>query len=372
MNRQASRSHYPMSASQTPNLRDSVCIALLSFCVALMYSTFVVRVIHTHLTSAGWEDSLDSNDPIATVVTMIAISSVIYNLLTKIKNRYGLIASFEGACWLIGALPVLFWIIHTGRVFPDISDYPYLGLWLVVAAICLAVIRSRRLRSTLPLTHDKSRDRGDSEIAEVGSNEPPHESTSERQRYDTRAKRWMLVAAAGSAIAVSALVPRSFPLLDTEGTVDPDENCRNWYDDEVVSLYKGSASLWVAWSESLKDFVNEPARKEQFLAEIEASDSLTDLVDRRSEAISTWKAAQEDLDVEIDIALLDDHWDSDELRRIVAVRLPEMQGLIDLITLNTLLADAAGFYPFPDSQELETDLKRAALGLEKACHRRRG
>ena len=113
-------------------------------------------------------------------------------------------------------------------------------------------------------------------------------------------------------------------------------------------------------------------REEQFLAEIEASDSLTDLVDRRSEAISTWKAAQEDLDVEIDIALLDDHWDSDELRRIVAVRLPEMQGLIDLITLNTLLADAAGFYPFPDSQELETDLKRAALGLEKACHRRRG
>ena len=177
----------------------------------------------------------------------------------------------------------------------------------------------------------------------------------------------MLVVAAGMAIVVAALVPRSFPLFVTESAADPEENCRNWYNDEFVSLYKGRASLWVEWSEALKDFVNEPERKEQFLAEIAASESLTDLVDHRSEAIRKWTAAQDDLEIEIDIALLDDHWDSEEMRRIATIRLPDIQGLIDLIPLNTLLADAAGFYPFPDSQGLVTDLRRAALGLKKAC-----
>ena len=44
-----------------------------------------------------------------------------------------------------------------------------------------------------------------------------------------------------------------------------------------------------------------------------------------------------------------------------------MQALMDVLTLEFLLADTAGFYPFPDSQGLKTDLRRAALGLEKAC-----
>ena len=49
------------------------------------------------------------------------------------------------------------------------------------------------------------------------------------------------------------------------------------------------------------------------------------------------------------------------------VRLSELQALMDVLTSDILLADTAGFYPFPDIQGLQTDLTRAALGLAKAC-----
>ena len=47
-------------------------VGALSLGVAFMSSTFAIRVIHTFVTSAGWEDSLDSNDPISSLVAMIA------------------------------------------------------------------------------------------------------------------------------------------------------------------------------------------------------------------------------------------------------------------------------------------------------------
>ena len=49
------------------------------------------------------------------------------------------------------------------------------------------------------------------------------------------------------------------------------------------------------------------------------------------------------------------------------MRMVEMGALMDALTLEFLLADAAGFHPFPDSKGLEDDLRLAALGLERAC-----
>ena len=360
-----------MSDSQAHEPRDSVYVGALSLGVAFMSSSFAIRVVHTFFTSAGWEDSLDSNDPISNLVAMIAISSVVYNLLTKIKNRYGLIASLEGACWITGSIPILYWIVYKGRVLPAIDDYPYLGLFLFVAAICLGVVRSWLQKSTpmstLPSPGDLSHIGDDGEVGAEGGNGPsPNQSTSGAQGGNSTARKWMLVMAAAAAIVVATLIPRTFPLITRESTADPAENCRGWYDTRVVSLYKGQVSQWVEWSNALNAFVEEPGRNEQILSEINAGSAPAELVDR-ARAIREWSAAQDDLEIEIDIALLDDHWDDDEMKRIAAVRIVEMQALMAVLTMDILLADTAGFYPFPNSQGLETDLKMAARGLERAC-----
>ena len=356
-----------MSNSKPPNIRDSVYIGVLSLWVAFMSSTFVIRVVHTSLTSAGWEDSLDSNDPVSNMVAMIAISSVVYSLLTRIKNRYGLLASFEGACWLIGSVPILFWIIDKGRVLPDISNYPYLGLFLVIAAVCLHVARSRLLKSSLRSSGDISQVGDDSEVAEGGGNEPPpHEATSGGQGGKTTARRWMLGLAAGAVIVVAALVPQSFPLLPSESVPDPAENCRGWYDTKVIPLYESRLSLWSEWSNALNTFVGQPGVKERILSEIDAGMAPSTLLDR-PEANRKWAAAQDLREVEFAIAMLDDRFDDSEVRRIVMVRLSEMHALMDALTIDFLLADIAGFYPMPDAEGLETELRRAALGLESAC-----
>ena len=247
-----------MSNSQTHDLRDSLYVGALSLGVAFMSSTFAIRVIHTFVTSAGWEDSLDSNDAISSVVAMIAISGLVYNLLTKVKNRYGLIASLEGACWIIGLIPILFWIIHKGRVLPDIANSSYLGLSLVVAAICLGLIRSLLLQSTLPSLDDLSQNGDDSKAAEEGGDElSPHQPTSGRKVGNTTVRRWMLGLAAGAVVVVAALVPQSFPLLPAESAPGLAENCRDWHDTTVMSLYEGRLALWAEWSSALSAFVKE-------------------------------------------------------------------------------------------------------------------
>ena len=293
-----------MSKARPPYIRDSVYIGALSLGVAFMSSTFVIRVVHTFITSAGWEDSLDSDDPISSLVAMIAISGVVYTLLTRIKNRYGLIASLEGACWLVGSVPVLFWIIHKGRVLPDISDYPYLGLLLVIAAVFLHAFRSRILKSTPRTSGDMSQVGDDGEVAEESGSEQ-----GKTEQGKTRARGWMLVVAAGVAIVVSAVVPRSFPLLDTESAADSEDDCRAWYDSKVVALYKGQVAQWVEWSKALKAFVNSSEKQDEILADPTLTASIADLIDRRSTAIGKYEAAQDALDVEIEIAFLgDDYW----------------------------------------------------------------
>ena len=104
------------------------------------------------------------------MVAMIAISSVVYSLLTRIKNRYGLLASFEGpACSWVRS--ILFWIIDKGRVLPDISNYPYLGLFLVIRCrlfACRPFSASEvLLRSSVIFPKLAT----DSEVAEGGGNE---------------------------------------------------------------------------------------------------------------------------------------------------------------------------------------------------------
>lgn len=358
-----------MSNSQTHALRDTVYVGALSLGVAFISSGFVIRVVHTFITSAGWEDSLDTDDPISSLVAMIAISGAVYTLLTRIKNRYGLIAALEGACWITGLVPILFWTIHKGRVLPDISDYRYLGLMLFVTAICLGIVRTRLHKSTLARPADASQGGGDSEVAKEGGSEPsPQPPLSDGQGRNPTARRWMLMAAAGIAIVVAALVPRSFPLLDTESAAYSEDDCRAWYDSKVVALYKGPVALWVEWSEALKAFVNSPEKQEEILADPTLTASTADLIDRRSTAIGKHEAAQDALDVEIEIAFLgDEYWDADEMRSIATVRIVEMSALLDALTLESLLADTVGFYPFPDAEGLEDDLRMAALGLERAC-----
>ena len=357
-----------MSNSQPPNIRDSVYIGVLSLGVAFMSSSFVIRVVHTSFTSAGWKDSLDGpNDPIASLIAMIAISSVVYSLLTRIKNRYGLLASFEGACWLIGSVPILFWTIDKGRVLPDISDYRYLGLFLVIAAVCLHAVRSRLPKSSLRSSGDMSQAGGGCEVAEEGDNEPPpHQATSAGQGAKTTARRWMLTLAAGAVIVVAALVPQSFPLLPSESVPDPAENCRGWYDTKVIPLYDNRLSLWSEWSNALNTFIGEPGLEERILSEIDAGLAPAILLDR-PEVNRKWRAAQDLREVEFAIALLDENFDDSEVRRIAMVRLSEMHALMDALAIDFLLADIAGFYPMPDAEGLETELRRAALGLESAC-----
>ena len=356
-----------VSESKNHDLRNAVCIGALSLGVAFISASFVIRVVHVFFTSAGWEDSLDANDPIASLLVMIGISSVVYNLLTRIKDRHGLIASFEGACWLIGLVPVLFWMIHTGRGLPDISDYRYLGLILVIAAICSRIIRALLPKSATVSPGVLPQADYDSEVAGDNDNRSsPHQSASDARKGNTAVRKWMLITAAGAAIAVSAFIPRTFPLLDTESTADTEDNCRVWYNNKVVSLYKGRIELWAEWSNALNAFVKESGRDEQIISEIDAGKAPAQLTDR-PEMLDKWLAAQDDVSIEVDIALLDDHWDDDEMRKIVRVRLIEMQLLMDALALDFLLADTAGFYPFPGFQDLESDLQTAMLGLEKAC-----
>ena len=95
-----------MKDSQALGWGESLYLGAISLGVAFMSAPFVVQVIHAGFTTATWGDSISADDAIANMVAMIAITSVVYNLLAKIKSRYGLIACLEGACWLLGLVPI--------------------------------------------------------------------------------------------------------------------------------------------------------------------------------------------------------------------------------------------------------------------------
>ena len=360
-----------MKDSQALGLRESVYLGALSLGVAFMSTPFVIQVIHTGLTTAAWGDSTNADDPIANMVAMIAITSVVYNLFTKIKNRYGLIACLEGACWMVGLVPIFYWLITKGRALPSIDNYPYLGLFLFIGAICLGILRSRLKKPTAiavssdlhspPPTEDDAR-----LVAEAINDSPPRQQESGGRGGDTKARRWILVAAAGVMVAVAAAIPRSFPLWTSESSDEPVENCQSWYNARVLPIFKNKAPQWVGWANALDTFAKEPERNERLLSDIDAGVAPAELLNRRKVG-DKWFAAQDIFDVAVEMTVLDGHWDDDEMKRVAAASVVEMRALMELLALDNLLANTVGFPPFPDSQSFNADLRRATLGLEKAC-----
>ena len=261
-------------------------LGALSLGVAFMSTRFVVQVVHTGLTTAAWGDSIDADDPIANMVAMIAITSVVYNLLTKIRNRYGLIACLEGACWMVGSIPILYWLITQGRALPSIDNYEYLGLVLFIAAICLAVLRSRLKKSTAMAASSDSPGPTPAEDGAKGetevSNDPPPRRQGRGGRWrDAKVRRWMWVAAAVVAVAVAAVVPRSFPLWTSESSDEPVDDCQSWYNERVLPIFKDKAQQWVGWANALDTFVKDPERHEQLLSDIDAGLAPAEVLNRR-------------------------------------------------------------------------------------------
>ena len=118
---------------------------------------------------------------------------------------YGLIACLEGACWLLGLVPILYWLITKGRaLLPSIDNYRYLGLILYIGAICLGFLRYQLKKPTAIAASSDSHDPPPTEddarpVAEAINDPPPRQQESGGRGGDTKARRWMLVAAARSA-----------------------------------------------------------------------------------------------------------------------------------------------------------------------------
>ena len=102
------------------------------------------------------------------------------------------------------------------------------------------------------------------------------------------------------------------------------------------------------------------------MSDIDAGVAPAELLNR-GEVTDEWFVAQDIFDVEVEMAVLDGHWDDDESRRVAAASVVQMRAIAELLALDNLLANTVGFPPFPDSQGFNTDLRRATLGLEKAC-----
>ena len=326
-----------MKDSKALGLGESVYLGALSLGVAFMSIHFVVLVIHTGFTSATWGESLNAGDPIANMVAMIAITSVVYNLLTKIKNRYGLIACLEGACWMLGLVPISYWLITKGSVLlPSIDNYPYLGLILYIGAICLNILRSRLKKPTTIAASP------DSHSPPPTNDPPPRQQGSGGRWGDTKARRWIKVAAAVVILAVAAAVARSFPLWTPESPDEPVDNCPSWYNERVVPIFKDKVPQWVGWGNALDTFAREPERNERLLSDIDAGVSPAELLNR-GEVTDEWFVAQDIFDVEVEMAVLDGHWDDDESRRVAAASVVQMRAIAELLALDNLLANTVGF-----------------------------
>lgn len=338
-----------------------------------MSTRFVIEVMHTGLTTAAWGESLDAEEPIANMVAMIAISSVVYNLLIKINSKHGLIACVEGACWMVGSIPIFYWLITKGRALPSIDNYRYLGLILVIAAICLGFVRSRLKRLSanasfsVPPSLSTTETEADAILTVDAVSDPPLRKRGNRGRWsNTRARRWILVAAAAAIVAVSAAVPMSFPLRTSEASAEPRGSCQDWYNARVVPIFENQAEQWIGWANALHSFADEPERREQLVSDIDIGKAPAELLNLR-ETGDNWFVAQDNFEAEFEITVLDDRWDDDEMKRVADASTVQMRALIDLMALQSLLADSVGFPPFPDAQGFTADLGSAALGLEKAC-----
>lgn len=360
-----------MNGSRDLGVRESVYLGILSVGVAFMSTRFVVQVVHTGLTTAVWGDSVDATDPLANMLAMIAIASVVYNLLTKIANRHGLLAPLEGACWMVGLVPVGYWLVTKGKTLPPIDNHRYLGLFLVVGAICLGFLRYRLKKSTATgATSDSFSQRPTDEdriLPAKAINGPPSRQQEGDGRWGgTKTRRWMLVAAAGLMVAWSAVIPNAYPLWAPDDAVESVDICEDWYNAIVVPIWKDQAPLWAEWANALDAFVRVPARDEQLSSDIDAGVAPAELRDRRALG-DKFFAAQDRFNVEVELTILDGHWDDEETRRVATASAVQMRALMDLVALTDILADAVDFPPFPDSEQFNVDLRRATLGLERAC-----
>ena len=112
--------------------------------------------------------------------------------------------------------------------------------------------------------------------------------------------------------------------------------------------------------------LRSPERNERLLSDIDAGVAPAELLNRRKVG-DKWFAAQDIFDIEVEMTVLDGHWDDDEMKRVAAASVVQMRALMEVLAMENLLANTVGFPPFPDSQSLNADLRRATLGLEKAC-----
>lgn len=366
--RSKDRNHIKVDADEDLKplgLTESVYLGVLSLGVAFMSTGLVTQAIHAGFTTAAWGDSVNVGDPIANTVAMIAITSVVYNLLTKIRNRHGLVACLEGVCWMVGLVPILYWLITIGRnALPSIDTYPYLGLILWIGAICLHILRSQLTTSSATAASDvhSSPPTDPARLAEDAISDPP----PRQQEADTRTRKWVRIVAAGALLVVAVLVARSFPLLTSESSDGPVDDCRSWYNERVVPIFNNTVPQWVGWGNALDSFIEDPERNERLMSDINVGKAPVELLSR-SKVGNKWFAAQDLSNVEVERAALDGHWDDDEVTRAAAASAIEMRAIVDLLALDDLLANTVGFPPFPHSQSLGTDLRRAILGLEKAC-----
>lgn len=133
------------SSVETLGWKDTVILGTLSLGVAFMSSAFVLRLIHTGITTAGWDDLLPADDPTSSLLAVIAISTVIYNVLARIKSEQNLTASVCGAFVMLGVVGTLAWLIGNTHAQGASINYLYSGIsFFVCAALCLAIPAARR------------------------------------------------------------------------------------------------------------------------------------------------------------------------------------------------------------------------------------
>lgn len=134
-----------MSSVEALGWKDTVILGTLSLGVAYLSSGFVLRLIHTGITTTEWGDPLPADDPTSSLLAVIAISTVIYNVLAKIKSEQNMTASVCGAFVMLGVVGTLAWLIGNSQAQSVSTSYLYSGIsFFVFAALCLVTPTARR------------------------------------------------------------------------------------------------------------------------------------------------------------------------------------------------------------------------------------
>lgn len=135
-----------MNSVEALGWKDTVTLGTLSLGVAFISSEFVLRLIHTGITTTEWDDPLPADDPTSSLLAIIAISTIIYNVLAKIKNEQHMTASVCGAFVMLGVVGTLAWLIGNTHAQGASITYLYSGIsFFVFAALCLATRAARRM-----------------------------------------------------------------------------------------------------------------------------------------------------------------------------------------------------------------------------------